>query len=99
MIKNIESIFIEPEGGCIMGNIGVETSRVIPEFAESIKTYFNDWIEAFTKVFMEKYAENKAREVAEHCVAEIEGSVMLSRIFDNPKYLLEAHQRVLTRIL
>lgn len=98
MLKNIEAIFIEEETNCIMGNIGVETSRLIPEFSELIQEFFNNWINAFTEVYKEKYSESKAREVAEFGVAEIEGSVMLARIFNEPKYLKEAHTRVLGRL-
>lgn len=98
MLKNIEAIFIDNETNCIMGNIGVETSRLIPEFSELIQEFFNNWIDAFTEVYKEKYAEAKAREVAEFSVAEIEGSVMLSRIFNNPKFLRDAHVRVMGRL-
>ena len=49
-------------------------------------------------LYKEKYSESKAREVAEFGVAEIEGSVMLARIFNEPKYLKEAHTRVLGRL-
>jgi AcrR family transcriptional regulator len=98
MLHNIENIFIEEETNCIMGNIGVETSRVIPEFSDLIQEFFNNWINAFTEVYKEKYSESKAREVAEFSVAEIEGSVMLARIFSEPKYLREAHVRVLGRL-
>jgi TetR/AcrR family transcriptional repressor of nem operon len=98
MLKNIEAIFIDNETNCIMGNIGVETSRLIPEFSELIQEFFNNWIDAFTELYKEKYAEAKAREVAEFSVAEIEGSVMLSRIFNNPKFLRDAHVRVMGRL-
>lgn len=98
MLKNIEAIFIDNETNCIMGNIGVETSRVIPEFSELIQEFFNNWIDAFTEVYKEKYSDSKAREVAEFSVAEIEGSVMLARIFNEPKYLKDAHVRVLGRL-
>jgi len=98
MLQNIESIFIEDETNCIMGNIGVETCRVIPEFSGLIQEFFNAWIGAFTHVYKEKYSASKAREVAEFSVAEIEGSVMLARIFNEPKYLKDAHKRVLGRL-
>lgn len=98
MLKNIEDIFIEDETNCIMGNIGVETTRVIPEFANLIRDFFNSWIRAFTHIFSEKYPEATAKKIAENCVAEIEGSVMLARIFEEPRYLREAHKRVLNRL-
>jgi TetR/AcrR family transcriptional repressor of nem operon len=84
--------------GCIMGNIGIETARVIPEFSELIRKFFDDWMNALTHVFMAKYSEATAREVAEQCVSEIEGSVMMMRIYNNPRFLKDALRRVKKRI-
>lgn len=98
MLKNIEAIFVDNETNCIMGNIGVETARLIPEFSELIQDFFSSWIDAFTEVYKETYPPSKARKIAEFSVAEIEGSVMLARIFNEPRYLREAHARVLSRL-
>ena len=84
--------------GCIMGNIGIETARVIPEFSELIRKFFDDWVAALTHVFKAKYSDATAREVAEQCVSEIEGAVMMMRIYNEPRYLKEALRRVAKRI-
>ncbi|MDX2002735.1 MAG: TetR/AcrR family transcriptional regulator [Chitinophagales bacterium] len=96
MGEKTEQMFIGD--GCIMGNIGIETARVIPEFSELIRKFFDDWVEALTHVFKAKYSEATAREVAEQCVAEIEGSVMMMRIYNQPRYLKDALRRVKKRI-
>jgi hypothetical protein len=44
------------------------------------------------------YQINFSGEVAAFSVAEIEGRVMLARIFNEPKYLKDAHTRVLGRL-
>lgn len=93
-----ESMFIGQDEGYIMGNIGIETARVIPEFSELIKTFFNDWVNALTHVFKEKYNDKVAREVAEQTVAEIEGAVMMMRIYNEPRYLSDALKRVARRV-
>ncbi|MBK8672518.1 MAG: hypothetical protein IPN93_05885 [Bacteroidetes bacterium] len=55
MFKVSEKMLLSDDGGDVMGNIGVETARVIPEFSDQIKgfcgsdccnqTYFrsNNW--------------------------------------------------------
>lgn len=91
-----ENMFIGE--GCIMGNIGIETARVIPEFSELIRKFFDDWMEALTVVFKAKYSDATAREVAEQCVSEIEGAVMMMRIYNEPRYLQDALRRVAKRI-
>lgn len=93
-----ERMFIGPGEGYIMGNIGIETARVIPEFSELIRNFFNDWVSALTHVFKEKYNEKVAREVAEQTVAEIEGAVMMTRIYNDPRFLKEALRRVARRV-
>ncbi len=93
-----EKVLVDTEKGHIMGNIGIETARIIPEFSELIKDFFNDWMNALTAVFRAKYSEERAREVAEQCVAEIEGAVMMTRIYDEPRYLRDTFKRILKRI-
>ncbi len=92
-----EKMFIGPQEGCIMGNIGIETARVIPEFSDLIRNFFNDWIAALTHVLKDKYSDKTAREVAEQCVSEIEGAVMMMRIYNEPRYLKDALKRVAKR--
>jgi len=93
-----EKMLIDSEQGHIMGNIGIETARLIPEFSELIKDFFNDWITALTTVFSAKYAGDRAKEVAEQCVAEIEGAVMMVRIYNEPRFLHDTFKRILKRI-
>lgn len=83
--------------GDIMGNIGVETARVIPEFADYIRDFFEEWIKAVKTVFMEITNEEDAQKLAEQTVAEFEGAVMMSRIFRDPKFVHNAYDRLTDR--
>lgn len=98
MGKATHKWLVDNEKGQIMGNIGVETARLIPEFSQLIKLFFDDWIAALTRVFLHKYSEERAREVAEQCVSEIEGAVMMMRIYNEPRFLTDTFHRVLRRI-
>ncbi|MBK9352528.1 MAG: TetR/AcrR family transcriptional regulator [Bacteroidetes bacterium] len=40
MFKVSERMLLSDDGGDVMGNIGVETARVIPEFSDQIKGFF-----------------------------------------------------------
>ncbi|MCO5233089.1 MAG: TetR/AcrR family transcriptional regulator; helix-turn-helix transcriptional regulator [Chitinophagales bacterium] len=83
--------------GDIMGNIGVETARVIPEFSESIRDFFEDWIKAVKVIFMQITNEEDALRLAEQTVTEFEGAVMMSRIFKDPKFVHNAYDRLTHR--
>lgn len=98
MGKATQKWLVDSERGQIMGNIGVETARLIPEFSELIKLFFDDWVAALTRAFLHKYSEERAREVAEQCVSEIEGAVMMMRIYNEPRFLNDTFHRVLRRI-
>ena len=83
--------------GDIMGNIGVETARVIPEFSDNIRVFFVEWIKSVKTVFSEIINEEDAQKLAEQTVAEFEGAVMMSRIFRDPKFVHNAYDRLMDR--
>lgn len=97
MFKASKKIYLSEDGGDVLGNIGVETAIVIPEFADQIQKFFLEWIKALENVYLQITPEYEAKILAEQTVTEIEGAVMLTRIFKNPKYLIEANKRIKDR--
>ncbi len=95
MFKKTERALLSD--GNIMGNIGVETARVIPEFAEHIRDFYKEWMSAVAFVFKEITNEEDAQRLAEQTVAEFEGAVMMTRIFKDTKYIKNAYERLLHR--
>jgi TetR/AcrR family transcriptional repressor of nem operon len=83
--------------GNIMGNIGVETARVIPEFSEHIRVFYKEWMSAVEQVFKEITNGDDARKLAEQTVAEFEGAVMMTRIFKDTRYIKNAYDRLMSR--
>ena len=98
LTKKAEDIFIHRETGCVMGNLGVETALVNPEFGEIIRAFFSDFVEALKTIYKEKYPPKMAAELAERSVAEVEGSIMLARIFDDQSYIKNTHKRIINRL-
>ncbi|MBI1183069.1 TetR family transcriptional regulator [bacterium] len=99
LMKKSEEIFLTDNGGCLMASIGLETVNVIPHFTQKIQRFFKSWISCFEQIFSDKFPPEKATELAEYGVAEIEGSVLLMLIFQDEKYLKHAHQRILNRYI
>lgn len=95
MFKKTERALLSD--GNIMGNIGVETARVIPEFAEHIRDFYKEWMSAVEYVFKEITNEEDAKRLAEQTVAEFEGAVMMTRILKDTKYIKNAYERLLHR--
>ncbi len=95
MFKKSERALISE--GNIMGNIGVETARVIPEFSNHIRDFYSEWINAVAHIFSHVTHEADARRLAEQTVAEFEGAVMMSRIFKDTKFIKNAYDRLMNR--
>ena len=60
--------------------------------------FFLDFFHAVKTIYLDKYSEAIATELAERSVAEIEGSLMFSRVFNEPNYLRNTTKRVLNRL-
>lgn len=98
MFARTTSIFINKETGEMLGNIGVETALVIPEFQPVIQQFFSDFFQAIKTVYLSKYSDLVANELAERAVAEIEGSLLLARIFNDNNFLKNTHKRLVARL-
>ncbi len=98
MFKASEKIFFDDTTGKMYGNMGVESALVIPEFNPIIRQFFQDFFDAIKHIYMEKYPENIANELAERSVAEVEGSIMMSRIFNDKSYIKNTHKRLISRL-
>lgn len=97
MFKVSERMLLSDDGGDVMGNIGVETARVIPEFSDQIKGFFAEWIAATKHIFVQITGEFEATKLAEQTVAEIEGAIMMTRIFRDPRFMKNAYERIIDR--
>lgn len=98
MMKASEKIFFDETSGKLYGNMGVESALVIPEFNPIIREFFQDFFNAIKHIYSEKYADDIANELAERSVAEIEGSIMMSRIFNDNSYIKNTNKRLLSRL-
>jgi TetR/AcrR family transcriptional repressor of nem operon len=93
-----ELVFFDKKTGKLYGNIGVESALVVPEFNPIIKEFFQDFFNALKHIYKEKYGEKIANELAERSVAEVEGSIMLARIFNDKTYITNTHKRIIARL-
>lgn len=98
MMAKTEFIFIDQETGKIDGNVGVESSMVIPAFRPMIQQFFNDFIKAIKTLYLTEFDEKKANGLAIRAVAEIEGALILARVFDDKNYLQKTLDRLIKRI-
>jgi len=77
--------------------VALETVSTVPEFSEKVKKFFQDWMDAMTHIFLEKYPLAQAQQLGKECVAEVEGAIMMMRLFDDRQFLIRAHQIILQK--
>ncbi len=89
----MEKLYLNNSGGCIMANTTLETALQQPKYIATLKAFFNEWIEAYQLIYESQYQPEKARELAEATVQDIEGGIMLMKLYQDKKYLLNALKR------
>ncbi|HEO64873.1 MAG TPA: TetR/AcrR family transcriptional regulator [Spirochaetes bacterium] len=94
LFKVLRRIHIEEEGGCFFGNISLETSSQNKTFRNLIKKYFTDYIASFQSLFSEFYNSKEAKRLAIKAVQDIEGSLMLSRVYQDDSFVRNAHDQI-----
>lgn len=94
--KSID-VFANGEGACLMANIAMETNDVVPEFRKPIKQFFDDWINALTNIYKERYSKEAAEIFAKETVCAIEGAAMMMRIYNDKSYLIKAHEMIIEK--
>jgi len=87
--------FTRQKGGCIMGNTSLECGHLdpVPSFMGEVKTYFDDSLAAMNHLYSQVLSEKEADEQAKHFVQDLEGGIMLMRVYDDPHFLEEALKR------
>jgi AcrR family transcriptional regulator len=91
----VEGYFIGRPGGCLMGNLALEVGDAVPEFAERIHLYFDEWSTALTRLLEARYGEERARELAEDAIARVQGAIMMMGINNDERPLRRASRDVM----
>ena len=93
-----EKVFCQNMNGCFMGNTILETSRNSPQFKPYINAFFVDWIRGFEKLFEDEPIAAIRTDLAEQCIIEIEGALIMMRLKENKQYLINTLKKIKERI-
>ena len=85
-------------GGCLMGNTGLEMSAISEEIRKNVKQFFDEWVEAVAKLFVTRTSEERAIQLAEQSLQELEGAIMLSKVNNDTTYLADAKKRIISKL-
>jgi TetR/AcrR family transcriptional regulator, transcriptional repressor for nem operon len=98
LLKKFGKAILSREGGCFIGNTTLETAYHIPDFAEILRSIFDDWINALQHLFKTKYPTETALRLAQQTVMEFEGAVMMTQIYKNDQLLIDVYTRTMARL-
>ena len=98
LFKKQEPIITQDLAGCLFGNMTLESISSKMEFKNFLKAFFSDWIAAFQHIYQDNYSEEEALVLAQQSVMEIEGALMMMRLYDDMELLKSACLRVLARL-
>lgn len=98
LIRKFSKELLMQEGGCIVGNMTLETALSIEAFRAIIQKIFDGWQAALKHIFAEKFSEEVSQKMAEQTIMEFEGAVMLQKIYHSDKYLRDCYLRVMSKL-
>ena len=86
-VKTVNDFFADRDGGCLIGNFISEVVDTHPEFHMQFVKFFNEWIDAFSSLLSEKYPANIAKNIAQDIIAQLQGAILLSRLYKSSEPL------------
>ena len=93
-----EPIVTENLSGCLFGNMALEGDSEQSHFRPHLQAFFSDWMAAFEHLYLEYYPPETAKTLAQQGVAEIEGALMLMRLYEDKAPLRQACERILAQL-
>jgi TetR/AcrR family transcriptional regulator, transcriptional repressor for nem operon len=98
VLKRMANVFMYGDGGCLMGNTILEAANVNVEFMVMTRQFFDEFSNVLTIIYKAKYAETYAQMLSLQVIQDIEGGIMLSRLYQDEKYMMYALQRAIKHL-
>lgn len=92
--KLIDKMFKNANSGCIMANTALETAHLNPIYKDEIQHFFADFISGLQILLEPSYSSEESLELAEQIVQDLEGGILLMRIYNDHKYINNAVSRM-----
>jgi len=78
------------KGGCLLGNFALALAEREPAFQAPLQSYFDEWVGAIAHLLEGAHGPVQSRELALDAVAQIQGAIMMMRLYQDPKSLRRA---------
>lgn len=98
MADALFSSFTEFKGGCFFANTILETAHVEDTFLPEINLFFENFENALTHIYKEKYTQFYLKNTIQETIADIEGSILLMQLKKDTQLLQNALDRAIERL-
>lgn len=85
------------DGGCLMGNMALETALVTDDFTPQMRLFFEEYLQALTHLYAYQNTPEIAQKLAQQAVVEYEGAWIMVKLTNDYQYLQDVLQRALDR--
>ncbi|MEZ4904166.1 MAG: TetR/AcrR family transcriptional regulator [Spirosomataceae bacterium] len=87
----------DTEGGCLMGNMAIETALVTDEFIPQMRVFFEEYLQTLTHLYAFRHPPETAQKLAQQAVVEYEGAWIMVKLTNDYQYLKDVLQHALDR--
>jgi TetR/AcrR family transcriptional regulator, transcriptional repressor for nem operon len=98
LIKKFSEVMLLHDGGCIAGNLTLETAGNIALFKQTLRQIFDTWTAALKHIFEDKFSPEMSHRLAEQAVMEFEGAAMLHKIYTDGRFYRDCYQRIISKL-
>jgi TetR/AcrR family transcriptional repressor of nem operon len=98
LLKKMSKVLLMKEGGCIVGNMTMETALTVGEFKPILNEIFDGWINCMKNIYVNKFSQETSQRLAEQTVMEFEGAVMLTKIYGGDRFFVDCYNRAVSRL-
>jgi TetR/AcrR family transcriptional regulator, transcriptional repressor for nem operon len=98
VLKRMANVFMYSEGGCLMGNTILESANANAAFMNMTRQFFDEFSRVLTVIYRAKYSEIYAQTLSMQVIQDIEGGIMMARLYKDEKYMMFALQRAMKHL-
>lgn len=83
MSRKAKRLFKEGSVGCLMAVISIDATYSMPALLAEIRSFLDSWAAALTHLFSSRLPKSAATNMGKQTVADYEGAILISRIYDD----------------
>jgi TetR/AcrR family transcriptional repressor of nem operon len=95
MLAKHTTIMLREQGGCLVANIAAEALTTNPDVKPLLMEISNNWHRSLVHILLAYYPREAAQELAWRIIQDIEGAMMLTKLYDNKTFIHEAVLRAI----